>query len=194
MGSYIFDLRLSSEGASPSIAWFDVLAHRDIAQDCYRLKKKLISSDSGTSVVTHRNPTPTVDLIIEMADRPHRPIVLIERLNPPHGWALPGGFVDYGESVEHAAKREAQEETQLSVTLIEQFHVYSDPSRDPRKHTLSVVFLARAVGKPKANDDAKNLELYEMWHIPKNLCFDHDRILHDYWYYRHYGIRPRLVE
>ncbi|HEY9751532.1 MAG TPA: NUDIX hydrolase, partial [Coleofasciculaceae cyanobacterium] len=84
--------------------------------------------------MTYRNPTPTVDIIIEMLDRPHRPILLIERLNPPYGWAIPGGFIDYGEKVEAAAVREAQEETGLTVDLVELFHVYSDPQRDPRKH------------------------------------------------------------
>lgn len=143
--------------------------------------------------MTYKNPAPTVDLIIEMGDRPSRPIVLIERLNPPYGWALPGGFVDYGESVEQAARREAQEETGLAVTLVEQFQVYSDPSRDKRKHTISVVFLAHAVGNPQASDDAKNVALYDLWQIPEPLCFDHSKILQDYGYYRHYGIRPRIL-
>ena len=141
---------------------------------------------------SHRNPAPTVDLIIEMADRPHRPIVLIERLNTPYGWALPGGFVDYGESVETAARREAEEETSLSVTLIEQFYVYSDPSRDQRQHTLSIVFIAIATGQPIAQDDAKSLAIFNPWECPTDLCFDHDQILQDYWRYRHYGQRPRL--
>ena len=141
--------------------------------------------------VTYRNPAPTVDIIIEMRDRPHRPIVLIERRNAPYGWAIPGGFVDYGELVETAAMREAQEETQLDVTLIEQFYVYSDPRRDPRKHTLSIVFLAYATGTPVADDDAKDIALFVPWEFPTNLCFDHDRILQDYWQYRHYGLRPR---
>ena len=143
--------------------------------------------------MAYRNPAPTVDLIIEMRDRPHRPIVLIERLNEPHGWALPGGFVDYGESVETAAKREAKEETNLDVVLIEQFFVYSDPERDARKHTLSIVFIATAVGEPVAQDDAKSLEIINPWEVPTPLCFDHDRILADYWQYRHYGHRPRLA-
>lgn len=143
--------------------------------------------------MTYRNPIPTVDIIIEMSDRPHRPIVLIERLNEPYGWAIPGGFVDYGEPVEVAARREAQEETGLAIELIEQFQVYSDPSRDPRKHTMSVVFIATAKGEPQAGDDAKGIALFESWRVPENLCFDHDRILRDYWRYRHYGIRPRLV-
>ncbi|HEY9748793.1 MAG TPA: NUDIX hydrolase [Allocoleopsis sp.] len=143
--------------------------------------------------MTYRNPIPTVDIIIEMSDRPHRPIVLIERLNEPYGWAIPGGFVDYGEPVEVAARREAQEETGLAIELIEQFQVYSDPSRDPRQHTMSVVFIATAKGEPQAGDDAKGIALFESWRVPENLCFDHDRILRDYWRYRHYGLRPRLV-
>lgn len=142
--------------------------------------------------VTYRNPAPTVDIIIELSDRPHRPIVLIERLNPPHGWAIPGGFVDYGESVETAAQREAKEEVGLTVTLIEQFHVYSAPDRDPRSHTLSIVFLAQATGAPIADDDAKSVGIFTPWEIPKRLCFDHDRILKDYLAYRDYGLRPRL--
>jgi 8-oxo-dGTP diphosphatase len=145
-----------------------------------------------SELVTYRNPTPTVDIIIELGDRPHRPIILIERKNPPLGWAIPGGFVDYGESVETAAVREAKEEIGLQVELVEQFHVYSDPNRDPRKHTLSVVFIATGKGEPQAADDAKNLGIFHSWDIPTPLCFDHDKILRDYWHYRNYGIRPRL--
>ncbi|MGB3650400.1 MAG: NUDIX hydrolase [Rivularia sp. (in: cyanobacteria)] len=140
--------------------------------------------------MTYRNPAPTVDIIIELIDKPHRPIVLIERHNEPLGWAIPGGFVDYGEAVETAARREALEEIGLEVELIEQFHVYSDPKRDPRKHTISIVFIATAKGEPKAGDDAKDAAFFESWRVPDNLCFDHDRILQDYWRYRHYGIRP----
>lgn len=143
--------------------------------------------------MAYRNPTPTVDLIIELGDRPNRPIILIERHNPPYGWALPGGFMDYGESAETAARREALEETSLKVDLIEQFQVYSDPARDPRQHTLSIVFLAVARGEPRAADDAKHLQAFELWQLPDRLCFDHDRILRDYWYYRQYGLRPRLA-
>ncbi|MBE9116460.1 NUDIX hydrolase [Lusitaniella coriacea LEGE 07157] len=143
--------------------------------------------------MTYRNPIPTVDIIIELIDKPHRPIVLIERKNTPYGWAIPGGFVDYGEPVEIAAQREAKEEISLEVELIEQFYVYSDPNRDPRKHTMSVVFLATATGEPKADDDAKSVGIFHHWDIPKNLCFDHDRILKDYWHYRHYGIRPPIL-
>ena len=139
-----------------------------------------------------RNPAPTVDIIIELIDRPHRPIILIERKNVPYGWAIPGGFVDYGELVETAAKREAQEEVSLLVELIEQFHVYSDPDRDLRKHTISIVFIATAKGEPKAADDAKNLGIFHSWEIPSNLCFDHNQILQDYWHYRYYNIRPSI--
>ena len=141
--------------------------------------------------MTYRNPVPTVDIIIELVDRPHRPIILIERKNPPLGWAIPGGFVDYGESVETAAVREAQEEISLQVELIEQFHVYSHPDRDPRQHTISIVFLALGKGEPKAADDAKNLGIFHHWDIPAMLCFDHDIILQDYFHYRNYGVRPR---
>jgi 8-oxo-dGTP diphosphatase len=142
--------------------------------------------------VAYRNPAPTVDLIIELTDRPHRPIVLIERRNVPFGWALPGGFVDYGESVETAARREAAEETSLQVTLIQQFHVYSRPNRDPRQHTMSLVFLAVATGEPQAADDAKALGVFAPWEVPVQLCFDHGEILQDYWRFRHYGLRPGL--
>ncbi len=142
--------------------------------------------------MTYRNPAPTVDIIIELRDRPHRPIILIERLNPPYGWAIPGGFVDYGEAVETAAKREAMEEIGLAIDLIEQFHVYSDPARDARQHTISIVFLATAIGEPKAGDDAKNTGIFLPWQLPTNLCFDHDRILSDYYRYRHYHLRPQL--
>jgi 8-oxo-dGTP diphosphatase len=142
--------------------------------------------------MTYRNPAPTVDIIIELIDRPHRPIILIERHNEPLGWALPGGFVDYGETVEKAAIREAEEEIGLKVELIQQLLVYSDPCRDSRQHTISIVFLATATGQPLAGDDAKGVGIFEPWCVPSDLCFDHDRILRDYWQYRNYGIPPRL--
>ncbi|MGK7930078.1 MAG: NUDIX domain-containing protein [Microcystaceae cyanobacterium] len=142
--------------------------------------------------MAYRNPTPTVDIIIELIDQPHRPIILIERKNPPYGWAIPGGFVDYGESVETAAIREAKEEVSLHIKLIEQFQVYSDPQRDPRQHTLSIVFIATATGVPKAADDAKTLKIFDLWELPPQLCFDHGKILKDYQQYRYYGFRPQL--
>jgi 8-oxo-dGTP diphosphatase len=142
--------------------------------------------------VNYRNPAPTVDIIIELIDRPGRPIVLIERQNEPYGWAIPGGFVDYGESVETAAAREAEEEVSLKVKLIEQFYVYSDPQRDARQHTIAIAFIATATGEPIAADDAQNIGIFQQWNLPTNLCFDHDRILQDYWRYRNYHLKPRI--
>ncbi len=127
-----------------------------------------------------KNPYLTVDIIIEVVDG----IVLIRRKNPPYGWALPGGFVDYGETLEAAACREAREETSLSVRLVEQFHAYSDPVRDPRHHTVSVVFIAEAQGAPKADDDAKEAGIFRQDTLPGPIVFDHDRIVSDYFRYR----------
>lgn len=126
-------------------------------------------------VETFRNPTPTVDIIIEIDNA----IVLIERNNPPYGWALPGGFVDYGESFENAARREAEEETNLILEDLQQFRTYSDPTRDPRQHTASTVFTARAKGAPQAGDDAGRAELFTKDNLPP-LVFDHATILSDY--------------
>jgi len=136
----------------------------------------------------YRNPLVTVDIIIEI----NNGIVLIERVNPPHGWALPGGFVDYGESLETAAVREAKEETSLDVTLEEQFHTYSAPDRDPRQHTVSTVFIAKSSGIPKAEDDAKNLGIFTEDSLPSSLAFDHGKILSDYFRYRK-GDRKRNI-
>jgi ADP-ribose pyrophosphatase YjhB (NUDIX family) len=127
------------------------------------------------------NPIPTVDIIIETESEDGRQgIVLIKRKNPPYGWALPGGFVDYGESLEEAAIREAKEETSLDVELKSQLHTYSDPDRDPRQHTISTVFMAKAVGKPKAQDDASEIGIFTQEEINFPLAFDHQKILADY--------------
>jgi len=136
----------------------------------------------------HRNPVPTVDIIIEVAGCG---VVLIERKNIPHGWALPGGFVDYGESLEAAAVREAKEETSLEVQLIEQFYTYSDPSRDPRKHTISTVYIATAQGIPQGADDAKRAKIFTKGQLPNPIIFDHPRILSDYFVYKATGRRPK---
>jgi 8-oxo-dGTP diphosphatase len=133
----------------------------------------------GRPLETYRNPTPTVDIIIQC---PGRGIVLIERGNTPFGWALPGGFVDYGETVEGAAVREALEETGLAVELTGLLGVYSDPDRDPRKHTMSVVFTATPldVSKLGAGDDAKNAVIFPLDGLPSPLVFDHGKIVSDY--------------
>jgi ADP-ribose pyrophosphatase YjhB (NUDIX family) len=129
----------------------------------------------GHPIDCHKNPLPTVDIIIETADG----IVLIERKNSPFGWALPGGFVDYGESLEQAAIREAYEETGLRVRLAQQLKSYSDPARDPRHHTISTVFIATADGSPRAGDDAANAAVFTRENLPP-LAFDHALILEDY--------------
>lgn len=130
-------------------------------------------------------PLLTVDIIIRMTDQPGQPVVLIERRNPPHGWALPGGFVDVGETTESAAIREALEETCLSVQLECLLGVYSDPQRDPRQHTVSLIYIASASGTPRAEDDAKNIQLFELNSIPTKLAFDHSIIVKDYKNYIH---------
>ncbi|HHH43528.1 MAG TPA: NUDIX hydrolase [Gammaproteobacteria bacterium] len=131
-------------------------------------------------------PLLTVDIVIEMTDRPGRPIVLIERRYPPHGWALPGGFVDVGERLEQAAVREAREETGLDVSLVCLLGCYSDPQRDARGHTVSAVYVATAAGEASAQDDAKGLALFDPAQCP-TLVFDHAQILEDYRHWRATG-------
>jgi 8-oxo-dGTP diphosphatase len=146
----------------------------------------------GTRAKAPRNPYLTVDLIIRCQDESGTEgILLIERRNPPFGWALPGGFVDYGESLEGAARREALEETGLELEDLRQFHAYSDPRRDPRQHNVTVVFLARAIGQPRAGDDARSCEVFPLGAFPVPLAFDHEKILRDYDRYRRFRRRPR---
>ncbi len=127
----------------------------------------------------YRNPVPTVDVIIEMRDAGNG-VVLIERKNAPSGWALPGGFVEYGETLEQAAVREAKEETSLDIELVRQFHAYSDPNRDPRGHTITTVFIATAEGTPRAHDDARAVAVLRPEEVRVPLAFDHRKILDDY--------------
>ncbi len=140
------------------------------------MKKSISCPHCGGVVTLYRNPIPTTDIII-MIDNA---IVLIKRKNPPEGWALPGGFIDYGETAEAAAVREALEETSLEITDLQLFGVYSDPERDPRHHTLTVVFTARANGQPKASDDAGDIGLFSKGRLPSPLAFDHQKIINDY--------------
>ncbi len=140
------------------------------------MKDQLLCPHCGKIVKTYRNPFPTVDIIIEMDEG----IVLIKRKNPPFGWAMPGGFVDYGESLQASAVREAKEETSLDVTLVSEFGTYSEPDRDPRMHTITVVFIAKAQGEPLAADDAAEIGIFNKDTLPEKLAFDHGKILQDY--------------
>jgi len=130
----------------------------------------------GQSIKSYKNPIPTVDIIIEIEDK----IVLIERKNEPIGWALPGGFVDYGESLEDAAIREAFEETSIRVSELKLLGCYSDPARDSRQHNISIVYVAQSSGLPTAGDDAASARLFRPDNLPHNLCFDHNQIVMDY--------------
>jgi ADP-ribose pyrophosphatase YjhB (NUDIX family) len=140
-------------------------------------KKTIRCPKCKNEIKVYQNPTPTVDIIIEIESKG---IVLIKRKNPPYGWAIPGGFVDYGESLEEAAVREAKEETNLSVKLVRQFHTYSDPKRDPRHHSISTSYIAKAKGLPQAKDDALEIEVFNESNLPDEIAFDHRSILSDY--------------
>jgi 8-oxo-dGTP diphosphatase len=127
-----------------------------------------------------KTPALTVDIIIETMQEGHKGIVLIARKHMPFGWAIPGGFVDYGETVEKAAQREALEETSLQVELIKLLGVYSDPARDIRQHTVSVVYVGKGTGKLKAGDDAMDASVFTKQTLRAQIAFDHRKILEDY--------------
>jgi ADP-ribose pyrophosphatase YjhB (NUDIX family) len=140
------------------------------------MKEGVICPQCGHTIELYKNPIPTVDIIIQAAGG----IMLIKRKNPPHGWAIPGGFIDYGESAEHAAVREAEEETALKIRNLKLFNVYSAPDRDPRFHTISTVFTAEADGNPLAGDDASDVGVFSRDSLPSALAFDHAEILADF--------------
>lgn len=147
------------------------------------------TSETGAAAPCYRNPKPTVDALIELEGRPGE-LVFIERANEPRGFALPGGFVDEGELLADAVAREAKEETGLDVEVVEQFHCYSDPARDPRQHTISTVFICRARGVPQGGDDAARAVVCRPEDLPAPLVFDHAVIVADYQRYRATGHRP----
>ena len=147
------------------------------------MKEKTVCPDCGHTSERWKNPYPTADVIVDIDGR----VVLIKRKNPPEGWAIPGGFIDYGESAEDAAIREIREETGLEITGLRQFRVYSQPDRDPRFHTLTVVFTASSTGTPTAGDDAAEAGLFGPDELPEPLAFDHADVLRDYFRAREGG-------
>jgi len=157
-GKEVEEIRFFPSSKVPSLAF---TSHRRVLLDFHH---------------TYQSPIPTVDAIIEKDGG----IVLIERKNPPYGWALPGGFVDYGESLEEAVKREVKEEINLEIQNLRQFRSYSDPARDPRFHTISTVFIAEGIGKLEPKDDAQKTDVFKEERLPARLAFDHREILEDY--------------
>ena len=140
-------------------------------------KKTIRCPKCKEEIKVYQNPIPAVDIIIEIESKG---IVLVKRKNPPRGWAIPGGFVDYGESLQEAAVREAKEETNLDVKLVRQLHTYSDPKRDPRHHSISTAYIAKAKGIPQAKDDALEIGIFNESNLPDQIAFDHRSILKDY--------------
>ncbi len=146
------------------------------------MQKPLLCPKCNTIVRKHSNPAPTADVIIYDEEKG---IVLIERGNEPFGYALPGGFIDEGETVEYAATREMMEETNLEVELLGILGIYSNPKRDPRFHTMTTTFVGKAkdISKLNAGDDAKNAQFYPIDALPNPLCFDHSKMISDFFNY-----------
>ncbi len=145
-------------------------------------QKRIVQKENKEKNKKYRNPLPTVDIIIE---NEREKIVLIERKNYPSGWALPGGFVEYGETLEHAAEREGKEETNLEIEIIVPFKAYSSPQRDPRFHTITYVFIARGEGELKGMDDAKRADWFSKRDIKRlDIAFDHGKIIDDYFEFK----------
>ncbi|MFC1692417.1 NUDIX domain-containing protein [Candidatus Latescibacterota bacterium] len=140
------------------------------------MKERIVCPHCGNTIDRYKNPLPTVDVIVVIGGK----LVLIKRRNPPYGWALPGGFIDCGESAEEAAEREIREEVGIEIFNLKQFRCYSAPERDPRLHTITIVFTAESSGLPEAGDDAEEVGLFEEDALPSTLAFDHSRILKDY--------------
>ncbi|MCO4771582.1 MAG: NUDIX hydrolase [Deltaproteobacteria bacterium] len=146
-----------------------------------------MGSEGGAQTSGPRNPFPTVDVVVE---RGNGCVLLVRRTNPPLGWALPGGFIDYGEAAEAAARREVEEEAGVTVLLTDLLGVYSDPDRDPRHHTLTVVYIGRSRDPVTAGDDAAEVREFPLDSLPE-LAFDHARILRDYQHFKATGVLPR---
>lgn len=181
--------------AEPSDKEYDSAYPVGICNGCRRRdneKSKIVHCPKcGAAIREYRSPLPTVDIIIQCRRKEREEgLVLIMRNREPRMWALPGGFCEYGESLEEGAVREAKEETGLDIELTEQFYTYSDPSRDPRHHSITTVFLARSMGEPSAGDDAGEVRIFRRSDIPETLAFDHKRILDDYFLYRRRRSRP----
>ncbi|MCX6355021.1 MAG: NUDIX hydrolase [Candidatus Aureabacteria bacterium] len=155
------------------------------------MKGAVVCPSCGKQFVIHNYPIPTVDILISREKDGKRAVILIRRKNPPHGWAIPGGFLEYGERAEDGAVREAKEETVLDVTLTGLLGVYSDPGRDSRFHTISTVYTAEAEGEPRADSDAAGIGIFTEDELPPDIAFDHREILKDYFDARHQAGMPK---
>jgi len=139
------------------------------------MEEYLRCPNCNSNVLKYKNPAPTADVVAIQEGQ----VLMILRRNPPEGWALPGGFIEYGETAEHAAERELREETGLSSTSLRLVGVYSDPERDKRYHTLTVVFAAEVSGQLEAGDDALEARWFPLDDLPEQIAFDHRKVIND---------------